>query len=76
MTIQLNIQDAKAKLSELVVQAQAGQDVVIARAGVPQVRLTPVAAPGERELGFMPNPGSEEAAAPLSKSHLRDWYGE
>ncbi|MDR1512741.1 MAG: type II toxin-antitoxin system prevent-host-death family antitoxin, partial [Propionibacteriaceae bacterium] len=35
MVTQLNIQDAKAKLSDLVARAQRGEDVVIARSGVP-----------------------------------------
>ena len=37
-----NIHDAKAKLSELIKRAIAGEEVVIARAGEPMVRLTPV----------------------------------
>ena len=37
-----NIHDAKAKLSELIKRALAGEEVVIARAGEPMVRLTPV----------------------------------
>lgn len=41
MTV-VNIYDAKAKLSALVAEAQAGGDVVIARAGRPAVRLVPV----------------------------------
>jgi prevent-host-death family protein len=72
----MNIQDAKARLSDLVVRARQGEEVVIARAGVPQVRLEPVSAPGKRELGFMPHPGSDEAAAPLDNAELQGWYGE
>lgn len=37
-----NIHGAKAKLSELIKRALAGEDVVIAKAGEPMVRLTPV----------------------------------
>ena len=37
-----NIHDAKAKLSELIKRALAGEEVVIAKAGEPMVRLTPV----------------------------------
>ena len=37
-----NIYDAKAKLSSLVNLALAGQDVVIAKAGMPTVRLVPI----------------------------------
>lgn len=55
MTIQLNIAQAKAKLSELVTRAEAGEEVIIARGGKPAVSLTPRANPrpkGPRPLGF------------------------
>ena len=42
MTIQINIAEAKAKLSELVARAEAGEEVIIARAGKPSVTLRPV----------------------------------
>jgi prevent-host-death family protein len=37
-----NIADAKARLPELVERAQAGEIIIVARAGKPQVRLVPV----------------------------------
>ena len=37
-----NIHDAKAKLSEQIKRALAGEEVVIAKSGEPMVRLTPV----------------------------------
>ena len=37
-----NIHNAKAHLSKLIKRALAGEEVVIARAGEPLVRLTPV----------------------------------
>lgn len=40
--MQLNIYDAKAKLSSLLDRAIAGETIVIARAGEPLVRLVPV----------------------------------
>jgi prevent-host-death family protein len=54
MTIQINIAEAKAKLSELVARAEAGEEVIIARAGKPSVVLSPVEAKpksGKRRLG-------------------------
>ena len=41
MTIQMNIAQAKAKLSELVARAEAGEEVLIARDGKPIVVLCP-----------------------------------
>ena len=40
---QVNMHEAKAQLSQLVARAEAGEEVVIARAGKPAVRLVPVA---------------------------------
>lgn len=39
----VNIYQAKAQLSALLEKAQAGEEVVIARAGKPVARLTPIA---------------------------------
>jgi prevent-host-death family protein len=40
MAIQVNIAEAKAKLSELIARAEAGEEVVIARHGKPSVIVT------------------------------------
>lgn len=40
--MQLNIYEAKARLSNLLDRALAGETVVIARAGEPLVRLVPI----------------------------------
>lgn len=39
MTIQMNIAEAKAKLSELVARAEAGEEVLIARGGKPIAQI-------------------------------------
>ena len=47
-----NVHEAKTQLSKLLMQVSEGQDVYIARAGVPVARLVPVTLPeGERVLG-------------------------
>src|ERR1700677_1048676 len=53
MTIQMNIAAAKARLSDLVARAEAGEEVIIARDGKPVVTLTPRARPrpAKRRLG-------------------------
>jgi prevent-host-death family protein len=50
MTV-VNIYDAKTRLSELIEEAAAGNDVVIARGGKPVARLTRLA-PSRRKLKF------------------------
>jgi prevent-host-death family protein len=48
VTVQMNIYEAKSRLSQLLDQAVAGEDVVIARAGKPVARLVPVERPPRR----------------------------
>jgi prevent-host-death family protein len=40
--VQVNILEAKNRLSELVKSAQSGQEVIIANRGQPVVRLSPI----------------------------------
>ena len=47
----VNLHAAKTQLSRLVDEAAAGEDIVIAKAGRPMVRLVPVSARKERR-GF------------------------
>lgn len=47
-----NVHEAKTHLSRLLERVAAGEEVVIAKAGVPVARLVPVVQPlGERPLG-------------------------
>ena len=41
MAIQVNVLEAKTQLSRLLDRAEAGEEVIIARAGQPVVRLVP-----------------------------------
>jgi prevent-host-death family protein len=44
LIVQVNILEAKNRLSELVKSAQAGEEVIIANRGQPVVRLSPIEA--------------------------------
>jgi prevent-host-death family protein len=49
---QYNVHEAKTHLSRLLDRVAAGDEVILAKAGVPVARLVPVVLPsGERELG-------------------------
>lgn len=63
--MQVNILEAKNRLSQLIKAAQAGEDVVIANRGEPAVRLVPARAlPAERI-----NSGSGGVILDWLKSH-------
>ena len=49
----VNVHEAKTHFSKLLEQAHAGQEIVLAKAGVPYARLMPLAAPsGRRQPGL------------------------
>ena len=76
MTITVNVDDAKARLSSLLNRAEAGEDVIIARNGRPLARLTTLAAhrpdrtPGS--LRGLVHVGSD--IDDFSPTDDKDWY--
>jgi prevent-host-death family protein len=75
---QVNIHEAKTELSKLVERAEAGEEIVIARAGKPAARLVPLSkVRGHRRLG--PLDGKfripDDFNAPLPDSIIRAFEG-
>ena len=75
---QINIHQVKTELSKLVERAEAGEEIVIARAGKPAAKLVPLTrARGQRRLGLLdgkfriPN----DFNAPLPDSVIRAFEG-
>jgi len=74
----VNIHEAKTTLSQLIEAAEAGEAVVIARAGRPVARLTRVDAPSGIKLGTLKGTFkrvSRDFDAPLPESILAG-FGE
>ena len=72
--IQVNIHEAKTHLSRLLAQVAAGEEVVIAKAGKPLARLTPITDVKSkrtlgRDLGLFEVP--EDFNASLSEEELQ-----
>ena len=76
----INIAEAKAKLSELLDRALAGEEIVIARAGKPLARLTPVEEMKPRVPGAWAGWGAdvdtEVFLAPMDDEDLNAAEGE
>lgn len=74
---EVNVHDAKTHLSRLLRRVAAGEEIVIARAGVPVARLVPVVSRPDRRFGIdrglfeVP----EDFDAPLPDAVLRDFEG-
>jgi prevent-host-death family protein len=73
----VNLYEAKTNLSQLVKEAAAGEEIIIARAGKPAARLLPLATASEPR-----KPGgwegrvwmSDDFDAELPPDELDDWY--
>jgi prevent-host-death family protein len=75
---QVNIHEAKTELSKLVERAEAGEEIVIARAGKPAAKLVPVTkSRGRRRLGLLDGRFRvpENFNAPLPESIIRAFEG-
>lgn len=74
----VNVHEAKTNLSDLIARAEAGEEVVIARANKPVVRLVAVhQRPAKRILGLNAGPGfwmADDFDAPMADE--ASWYGE
>lgn len=76
MVDQVNVHEAKTRLSELLVRVERGGEVVIARGGRPIARLVAFAPPTERTLGFLPGLDTPDSFfEPLPESELDAWEG-
>lgn len=76
MATLVNIHQAKTHLSRLLERALAGEEIIVAKAGRPLVRLAPVAEPTpERRPGRLGGHISESFFDPLPAEALEDWEG-
>ena len=76
---QMNIHQAKTELSKLVERVEAGEQIVIARAGKPAAKLVPLnKARGRRRLGLLNGKFRipEDFNAPLSESIINSFEGK
>ncbi len=72
--MQVNVHTAKTTLSDLILRAQAGEEVVIARRGKPAVRLVPVLEGRARAFGrFRDLAVSGDVLGPLDDEELAAW---
>lgn len=75
MTSQLNVQDAKTRLSELLVRVERGEQITIARGGKPVARLSAIEST-PRELGFVSGLTVPDSFfEPLAEDELGLWEG-
>ena len=73
----VNIHQAKTHLSRLIEQAEAGEEIIIARAGTPVARLAPVVSAQQRQPGRFAGHVQlmEGYFDPLPDEELAAWEG-
>ena len=76
MTV-VNVHQAKTRLSQLLAQVEAGEEVVIARRGEPVARLVSYKPRGKRQFGAMKGQVviDDSFFDPLSEEELKAWEG-
>lgn len=78
MATTFTVAEAKTHLSRLIAEAEAGNEVVIARGNKPAVKLVPVEKKGRRQRGTLKGKieWDERFWDPLPEDELRLWNGE
>jgi prevent-host-death family protein len=74
--MQMNVAEARAKLSQLLAAVDAGEEVVIARDGVPAARLVPIVRGGVRLgllEGIVDSTTIPDFLEPMSEDELAEW---
>jgi prevent-host-death family protein len=73
MTTTVNVHEAKTQLSMLLAKVQAGEEVIIAKAGKPQAKLVPIPQSGERRPGLAQGAVTDAFFEPLPEEELAAW---
>ena len=75
--VKVNVHEAKTNLSRLLLQVEAGEEVVIARNGEPVARLVRVKKQGKRQFGSMKGliKFDDRFFDPLPEEELAAWEG-
>ena len=73
MTLVVNVQEAKTRLSELLARVERGEDVLIARAGKPIAHLSAVDSPPPRTFGILELTVPDSFFDPLPEAEVAAW---
>ena len=72
----VNVHDAKTRFSQLLEQAHAGQEIILAKAGKPYARMVPLATDAaKRRPGRLAGRVDDAFFDPLPEAELRAWEG-
>lgn len=69
----INVREAKTHLSRILDEVRSGEEVILAKDGVPYARLVPIAPAGKRRWGFAPGRVTDAFFEPLPDEELKRW---
>jgi prevent-host-death family protein len=69
----VNVHKAKTHLSRLLNRAHAGEEIIIAKAGVPYAKLVPISQIKKRQPGIAKGAVTDAFFAPLPGEELEGW---
>jgi len=77
MATTVNVHEAKTHLSRLIERAEAGEEIIIAKAGKPKIRLVPVQSERGRRPGRFAGQltVTETFFEPLPEADVAAWGG-
>lgn len=73
MTKVVNVHEAKTHFSRLLERAHAGEEIILAKAGKPYAKLTPIETSRERKPGLARGRVSEAFFEPLPEDEIEAW---
>lgn len=68
-----NVHEAKTHLSRLLERVRAGEELILAKNGVPYARLCPLEPPARRRPGLLEGTVDDEPFDPLPAEELAGW---
>jgi prevent-host-death family protein len=71
----INIHDAKTHFSKLLARVHAGEEIIIAKAGTPYVKLVPLQPIRKRKPGIAKGKVTDAFFEPLPEAELQSWEG-
>ncbi len=69
----VTVHEAKTRLSQLLVEVESGEEIVIARGKEPCAMLVPLPREGHRKLGFLTLEIPDSFFTPLPEDELDAW---
>ncbi len=69
----VNVHQAKTHLSKLLKRAHEGEEIILAKAGIPYARLLPLEKPGPRVPGIAKGRIDDAFFDPLPENELKAW---